>query len=207
MYQWQLLIPKYKLLIPINKIKDTACTKTIAGEEWLHNYLRNLDDTLINQVETNRSSRIFKFGDDHRVTAISPVKVLAQIEIKNCYYHWNCKRKTTLFLSKSSLKKANMVFNIKNNTIKMFGQNILLKYSLNGHYSVSVLSKIMSNFGDRKQVLIFKENETIEKRKKLIKLQKQFGHASSSSILNLVKNAGVDTKKYFKKCWGKNKTV
>ena len=77
----------------------------------------------------------------------------------------------------------------------MFGQNISVESSFNGHYSISILPKITSNFDDTEQVLIFEENETIEeKRKKLVKLHKQFGHTSSSNLLNLMKNAGVDTK-------------
>ena len=52
---------------------------TIAGEEWLNNYLKNLDDALTNQVEVNPRSRIFKFGDRRKVIAISSVKIPAQI--------------------------------------------------------------------------------------------------------------------------------
>ena len=52
---------------------------TVAGEEWLNNYLKNLGDTLLNQVEVNPSSRISQFGDGHKVTVISPVKIIAQI--------------------------------------------------------------------------------------------------------------------------------
>ena len=55
----------------------------------------------------------------------------------------------------------------------MFGQNIPVESSFNGHYSISILPEITSNFDDAEQVLIFKESEpTEEKRKKLIKLQK-----------------------------------
>ena len=82
----------------------------------------------------------------------------------------------------------------------MFGLNIPVESSFNGHYYISILPEITSNFDDTEQVLIFEEHETIEeKQKKLIKLHKQFGHASSSNLLNSMKNAGVDTKKYFKK--------
>ena len=57
----------------------------------------------------------------------------------------------------------------------------------------------MSNFDDIEQVLIFEENKTTEEKwKKLIKLHKQFGHVSSSNLLNLMKNAGVDTKNIWK---------
>ena len=98
-------------------------------------------------------------------------------------------------MSKSSLKKAHTVLNIKNDKIKIFGQNIPVEPSFNGHYSISILPEITSDFDDIKRVLILKENETIEeKRKKLTKLHKQFGHVSISNLLNLMKNAGVDTK-------------
>ena len=71
-----------KMHTDLNAIIDTACTKTVAGEEWLNNYFKNLDDTLINQVEVNPNSKIFKFGDGHKVTAISSVKIPAQIREK-----------------------------------------------------------------------------------------------------------------------------
>ena len=66
-----------KIQTDLNEIIDTACTKTVAGAEWLNNYLKNLDDTLNNQIEVNSSSRIFKFEDGHKVTAISSVKISA----------------------------------------------------------------------------------------------------------------------------------
>ena len=89
------------------------------------------------------------------------------------------------------------MLNIKNDKIKMFGLNIHVESSFNDHYSISILPEITSNFDDTEQVLVFKENETIEE--KLIKLYKQFRHAYRSNLLNLMKNAGVDTKN-FKNC-------
>ena len=68
-----------KIQTDLNAILDTACIKTVAEEEWLNNHLKNLDDTLINQVELNLSSRMLKFGDGHKVTAISSVKIPAKI--------------------------------------------------------------------------------------------------------------------------------
>ena len=53
----------------------------------------------------------------------------------------------------------------------MFGQNIPVESSFNGHYSISILPEITSNFDDAEQV--FEESEPIEEKlKKLIKLQK-----------------------------------
>ena len=56
------------------------------------------------------------------------------------------------------------MLNIKNDKIKMFGLNIHVESSFNDHYSISILPEITSNFNDTEQVLVFKENETIEEK-------------------------------------------
>ena len=163
-----------KIQTDLNAIVDTGCTKTVAGEEWLNNYLKNLDDSLTNQVEANPSSRILKFGDGHKVTAISSIKIPAQTGGENCFIITEIvKEKIPLLLSRSFLKKYDTVLNIKNHKIKMSAQSIPVESSFNGHYSISILTEITSNFDDTEQILIFEENETIEeKRKMLIKLHK-----------------------------------
>ena len=197
-----------KIQTDLNAIIDTACTKTVAREEWLKNYLKNLDDTLTNQVEVNPRCRIFKFGDHRKVIAISSVKIPAQIGEKNCFIVTEIvKEKIHLLLSKSSLKKVDTVLNTKNDKIKMFGQNIPVESSFNGHYSISILPEITSNFDDIEQVLILTEKETIEEKRKLIKLHKQFGHVSSSNLLNLMKQAGVGKKIFQKLLRKKQNTV
>ena len=51
-----------KIQTDLNAIIDAACTKTVAGEEWLHNYIKNLDDTLINQVKVYSSKEFLNSG-------------------------------------------------------------------------------------------------------------------------------------------------
>ena len=51
--------------------------------------LKNLDDALINQVEVHPNSRIFKFGNCHKVTVIASVKIPAQIGEKTVLYKKN----------------------------------------------------------------------------------------------------------------------
>ena len=52
------------------------------------------------------------------------------------------------FFQQIIIKKVDTVLNIKNDNIKMFGQNIPIESSFNGHYSTSILPEIMSNFDD-----------------------------------------------------------
>ena len=53
---------------------DTACTKTVAVELWLQNYMKNLDDASLNQVEISESHKVFKCGDSRKVIATSKAK-------------------------------------------------------------------------------------------------------------------------------------
>ena len=65
-------------------VVDTACSKTVAGEQWLNNYMKILSDTLLNEVEIFYSHSPFKFGDGHRVYAERRARIPAQIGDKQC---------------------------------------------------------------------------------------------------------------------------
>ena len=48
-------------------------------------FVKNLDDSLLNQVEITKSNKVFKFCDGHQVTSLSWVKIPAQIGQKNSF--------------------------------------------------------------------------------------------------------------------------
>ena len=65
-------------------VVDTACSKIIAGEQWLNNYIRILSDTPLNKVEIFDSHTPFKFGDGCKVYAERRARIPAQIGDKQC---------------------------------------------------------------------------------------------------------------------------
>ena len=94
-------------------------------------------------------------------------------------------------LSKSSLKKADTYINIKDEKFQMFGQDINVCMSTNGHYAVEILQEKVCNFDSIERCLIFEiDDDKYKKRSRLAKLHKQFGHASNN-LRNLLKNAGL----------------
>ena len=52
---------------------DTACTKTVAGEQWLSNFMSSLTTRSKNEIKCYPSSTKFKFGDGRQVTAIKRI--------------------------------------------------------------------------------------------------------------------------------------
>ena len=100
--------------------------------------------------------------------------------------------KIPLLLSKSSLKKANTVIDLQNDRVKMFDKNIDVKLSNNGHYAIDILPRDVLNFHKIEQVLVFENYKSnSEKTKALMKIHRQFGHASSDNIKCLLKQANL----------------
>ena len=61
----------------MNTITDTACTKTVSGKNWLHNFLKCLDNTALNKVNIVPSEKKFKFGDGRKVFSTFQAIILA----------------------------------------------------------------------------------------------------------------------------------
>ena len=78
---------------------DTAFTKAVAGQLWLQNYMKNLDDASLKQVEISESHKVFKFGDGHKVTATSKAKLPAQIGNTKCFIKAEIIQEKILLLS------------------------------------------------------------------------------------------------------------
>ena len=190
-----LMTNEYEILInemEINAVIDTACTKTVSGENWFQNYLKCLDDTGLNKVKIIPSKKTFKFGDGRKVISKFQATIPATIGSHDCFIRTEVvNEKNPLLLSKTSLKKAETLLNLKEDKVKMFNEDIDVHYSSNGHYAVRILPEKVCNFNDGEHVLIFENDDSIKKKKaKLIKLHKQFGHASSNNLKSLIKNAG-----------------
>ena len=140
---------------------DTTCTKTVAGELWLQNYMKNLEDTSLNQVEISESRRVFKFCDSRKVIATSKAKLPAQIGNTKCFIKVEIvQEKIPLLLSKTLLKKAGTVLNLQNDNIKLFNKDMEVITSSYRHYAINILSNETCNFDNIEQVLIFEEDES-----------------------------------------------
>ena len=91
--------------------------------------------------------------------------------------------KIPLLLSETSLKKAGSVLNLQKDSIKMFNEDMEVTTSNNGHYAIIILPDETCNFDNIEQVWIFEEDESDKSKiQEIIKLHKQFSHASSRNL-------------------------
>ncbi|VDI64595.1 Hypothetical predicted protein [Mytilus galloprovincialis] len=118
-------------------IIDTACTRTVCGENWFQQLLERTGD-----ITTVTSSREFKFGDGKVVKSYMRTTIPAQIGSSNCKIETEIvKADIPLLLSKASLKKAGTVLDLKNDRAIMFNKPVELEFTSSGHYCVNIVKK------------------------------------------------------------------
>ena len=171
---------------------DTACTKTVCGTEWLHNFIDCLEIDHCNL--TCESSHVpFKFGDGETVYSYQSVRIPARISDISCFIQTevvDCK--IPLLLSKESLKRAKTVLDLSNDRVTMFGKPVELHLTSTGHYCVNIVGgKTPGSRVNSEEILTVTSGMKVEDKKKtVVKLHRQFGHASSEKLIALLKSAG-----------------
>ncbi|CAG2237353.1 unnamed protein product [Mytilus edulis] len=142
-------------------VVDTACTKTVCGTKWLHQFLDT--DSANEEINARKANTPFKFGDGKTVHSYQSVKLPATIGSLKCYIETEVVDFDVHFTS-----NGHYCINIKD---RRTGQT-------DSVVSEEEILKVDSGFSKKR------------KRDIISKLHKQFGHASSEKLLSLLKSAG-----------------
>ena len=185
-------------------IVDTACTKTVCGKEWLQYMLDSLSSEELKSVEIKKSHMPFKFGDGRIINSYQTVTFPAKVGNRLCNIKTEVVEcKIPLLLSKESLAKAEAVIDIGKDHVMMFGQKVNIQTTSTGHYCVNIMRNDKERTDDENVVLVIDNNmEISDKRNTLLKLHKQFGHASQEKLLNLLKTAGKNRSGHYRSSQG-----
>ena len=123
-------------------VVDTACSRTVAGEIWFNNYLNELNESLMDKVTITQSHVSFRFGDGRKVHSFISARIPIMIANTSCQVQVEIvKENIPLLLSKDSLKKAGTVLDMINDKAIMFGKDVALHFSTNGHYAIDIFQK------------------------------------------------------------------
>ena len=177
-------------------ILDCGCVKSVCGKTWFNIYTDSLTKAERESISETSGSARFRFGvggpvfvSERKVTfpaIIGSRKVSIEADIIEC--------DLPLLLSKESMKKADTQINFKEDEVTMLGQKLKLHFTTSGHYSVPLGCATSEEEKVEETFLKIEELDRESKRKACRKLHIQFGHARSSRLLNLLKDANVEDK-------------
>ena len=182
-------------------IIDCGCTKTVAGETWVQEYLSLLSEEERKKVEmtAKQSSTLYRFGDGRETKSMKELVIPMFI----------CGKKTNLnvevvdnniplLLGRPSMTQLGMILNTKNHSVNVDGRNFKVGISSTGHYILPV-----SEFTyEGTEIVLSMENLSTYtkkvKKQKAEKLHRQFAHASKERLFRLLKDSGCQDKEFFK---------
>ena len=178
---------------------DSGCSKTVAGINWLNDYLQTLSEDEQNSIQYSDSHALFRFGDSNPV--ISQKKALLPMTIgdKNVFLSAEIvESDVPLLLSKDTMKtlKANM--NFETDSMTIFGKQHKLLCTSSGHYAIPIRPACSSDdFLKTKEghVVLFNSGNDLEATAR--KLHQQFSHPSDKRLIDLVKTSGVNNEDLF----------
>ena len=182
---------------------DSGCSKTVAGRNWLNDYLSTLPENESQNINFCESNAVFRFGDSSPVTSegktLLPVimggkKVQLETEIVSS--------DIPLLLSKDTMKSAKAKQDYENDCISLFGKSQDMICTKSGHYAIPICSARNSkstNLSDFNIILYnFQNSNEKSSDETARKLHHQFGHPSSRRLINYIKTAGINDSDLFK---------
>ena len=184
-------------------VLDTGCTKSCCSQIWLEEYIETLTEEEKAKVTYSSSKRFFRFGDSRLFESKGSVKIPAKICGKKFMINTDIvDAEIPLLLSKDAMKKANVIIDLKNDEVKMFGKKVKIFLTRRGHYCVALNNKVyLGKLGTVRshQVLIsnVEKMDTLsqaEQKKVAMKWHKQFSHCDGDRLCKLLLNAGITDK-------------
>ena len=181
-------------------IIDTGCPRTASGKIWLKAYTDSLSLKDRHSITSKASSHKFRFGDGKHYKSdkyvILPIYINGHryklgVEVVDC--------DIPLLLSRETLHRANARIDIANDSIQILGESVPMITTTSGHICLRIGRSLDMDNSETKRIMnsiLFSsplsDVETVDIRKKVLKLHKQFAHPSASKLSNLVRNAGTD---------------
>ena len=173
---------------------DSGCTKTVCGVTWMDAFLDTLNDDEKKLVETSYSDTKFKFGDGIETKSIKLMKIPATLGNKRIMISTDVvESDIPLLLSRSSMKRGNMVLDFVHDAVKTLGSTIKLESTFSGHYCIPLTNKLLDTKENYSNVVLYtsalKGLSKEDKKKRASKLHRQFSHASKEKLCKLVKES------------------
>ena len=180
-------------------ILDSACTKTVAGEQWINEFVSVLPENEYKQAKGSerKSKSIYRFGDGVETKGVCTIDLPVVIGTKKHVIEVDVvNNDIPLLMSKPEMTKLGMKIDFSKNQAEVCGEVLSLNSTTSGHYCIP-----LSYFVSEKCNFVFRIDQVCgstieEKRKKALKLHRQFCHASSERLIRLLDNAGCKDKEF-----------
>ena len=156
-------------------------------------------------VERKPSSALFRFGDGKEVKSTALVKIPIVLAGQPFMLDTEVvKNEIPLLLSRTSMKRANIILDFHTDTIKVGPNEVKLSCTTTDHYCIPLSRANLQTEVNQSSIVLHTTNlkhlNEKEKCVKAMKLHRQFSHASKEKLLKLVTDSADYGDKEFMEC-------
>ncbi|MEL6943457.1 MAG: hypothetical protein AAFO82_12375 [Bacteroidota bacterium] len=114
---------------------DSGCTSTVCGFGWLDDFLEKLSDYEYSNIKEEPSTVTFTFGDGVAVKSVKRITIPCVIgNLRGTITTDVVNTNIPLLLSKKSMKRAGMVLDFANDSLRIRESVVNLNCTSSGHY-------------------------------------------------------------------------
>ena len=181
-------------------VLDSACSRTVAGAEWLQRYLRKLKDYDEDSIPREEGDTQFQFGGGEMRKSIMRIGLPCLVgDVKVTLFTEVVDAEIPLLIGTNSLEKAKAKLDFGLHRATLFETEVEMFRVGSGHFCIELFSENLSTYipdeearcGAIQKVLIADASELDYKQ--LQKLHHVFGHTKIDKLTTLIKRAGRDS--------------
>ena len=171
---------------------DSGASKTVCGRSWLNSYVDSLSEIDRLKLKRKSSESVFRFGDGNKVGSSEIVTIPATLGSRDITISTDVVDKDIpLLLSKKAMKDVGMNLNFETDTVTLFGEDIKLRCTTSGHYSLPLTSNCQAlDLGEPLSENILSCTNLDDKMMVAKKLHRQFAHPPVKRLLKLLDVSG-----------------
>ena len=171
-------------------VLDCGAGKTVGGEKWLDVYTDSLSDNDKHKIEYSEPQSKYRFGDGAVVTPHMHVTIPASIGTHPVFIECDIvENDIPLLMSRTSMAKAEMSLNFKDDTLLAYNQTIKLPVTKTGHYLLPLTPPVQAMV-DKTPIEINIASEVKSKKSKARHLHRQFAHPTAEKVNRFLNAAG-----------------
>ena len=181
-------------------VLDSACSRTVAGADWIRSYLRKLKDYDEDSIPREDGGTQFQFGGGEMRKSIMRIGLPCMVgDEKVTLFTEVVNAEIPLLIGTNSLEKAKAKLDFGLHRATIFETEVEMFRVGSGHFCIQLFSENLATYiadedsraGAVEQVLIADESELDYKQ--LQKLHHVFGHTKIDKLITLIKRAGKDS--------------
>ena len=185
-------------------VLDTACSKTVAGLEWISEFLNDLPQNIVKDLEVQESMKVYQFGGGEKRKSLGCIKLPVVVGDKKVSLIVELiDASIPLLIGSNAMEAANVQLDFKNYEATFFDQEVKMYKEGTGHFCIDLISENISKHVNdvneretRVQTVLASAAELDEKDIK--KLHHLFGHVSADKLKKFVAKTGKLSKEVAK---------